>query len=142
MKTYLAVSGLCILATSFGATDPGALRFGGERIGVPPLSLRDSMNPPDAARSLGFGARIPSLLGGDERPRAPLPTPRVIPDQMRLAPKNTPRVLRDSGMPVLIPRTDVDYAMKVIPPDPSVDYKLRIKDPGPKPEAEKSEPKK
>ena len=59
--------------------------------------------------------------------------PKSIPDVVRN--RRTPRVSRETGMPVLIPSEAVNYAMTIVPPDPNVDFKMVIKEPAnPKPQ--------
>jgi hypothetical protein len=135
MKTFfLAASGLAFFASS-QAADPGALKFGGERIGVPPLSLRDSLtrsvNPFEAPQSDTGKPAVPN------EPEPPIFGPRLgpksIPDVVRN--RRTPRVSREAGMPVFIPSEAVNYAMTVVPPDPNVDFKMVLKEPAnPKPQ--------
>lgn len=133
MKAPRVVTGF-LLPLSFAiAADPSALQFGGERIGMPPLSLAESMA--NDARTLAQPP-FPTTLPEDATPRGRQPlSPKLVPRLSPAVPPNAksssrlPRVDRDSGMPVLIPSEAVDYAMKVIPPDPNVDFKLVIKDP-------------
>ncbi len=116
------------------AAEPPSLQFGGERIGLPPLSLSERLaqQPPMQTRPK-FGTTLPQAATGTE-PFSPQLVPRTGPDldqlkSSRAAPR--PRVSRSSGMPILEPSDAVDYKLTIVPPNPSIDFKLVIKDPGP-----------
>lgn len=143
MKTPFVCASAFMLLTRASAADPDALKFGGEQIGIPPLSLAES-----AARSAtppAFQSRLPAYSDEKESPTlAPKLLPRTVPDVMRKAKPihpRTPQVSRRSGMPVITPRDDVDYAMTIIPPDPKIDFKIVVKEP-PYPEKTLPEPAK
>ena len=135
MKPPRLLTGFFLLLVPAVAADPSALKFGGERIGVPPLSLSESITS-GSTRTLHrppFLTTLPEDSTSPELPHfSPKLLPRTRPSMPRVTkdPSRSPRVDRDSGMPVIIPNEAVDYAMKVIPPDPNVDFKLVIKDPG------------
>jgi hypothetical protein len=135
MKTPLAAAFAFILLRSALAADPEALLFGSERIGVPPLSLSESIvklttlsQPGPFDRFLpGYSTRAnstslsPSLIPLTGRPNImPLKKARAA---------RSPQVSREHGMPILVPGTAVDYKLTIVPPDRSVDFKLVIKDP-------------
>jgi hypothetical protein len=147
MKTpFVAAYGCFLLGLSAGAADEGALKFGGEQIGVPPLSLSASVaNSVSAPNSNPLDAGLPRNMEGKDAPSiSPNLIPRTIPNMMRKLPRQSPQspnVTRASGMPILIPSDAVDYKMTIIPPDPTIDYKLVIKDPGPAAEKERAHDK-
>lgn len=128
MKTlFLCACALAIIGRA-SAADADALKFGGERIGIPPLSLAESLT--SSATSPLFRSRVPAH---SEWPRlAPKLLPRTVPDVMRKSmPRNprSPQVSRSSGMPVITPSDAVDYAMTIVPPDPKMDFKIVVKEP-------------
>jgi hypothetical protein len=133
MKTLvLCASGLVFLGSAYAA-DPGLPKFGGEQIGVPPLSLRESIRSNKNDTNLlpsapGMQARSDSLESPELSPKL---LPRVTPPVMPSTPRNprAPRVSRDGGMPIILPSEAVDYAMTIVPPDPTVDFKMVIKEP-------------
>ena len=128
---------LIAVGSTFAAEAP-ALGFGGERIGVPPLSLAESIAQGAAGHSsLPFSAKSPHA----SRPET-LPTPNLIPritpeprqlEKSRVA--KSPRVSRSFGMPIIEPSDAVDYKLTIAPPNPAVDFKLVIRDPPPPQEA-------
>ena len=118
---------------AFAAETP-SLQFGGERIGIPPLSLSERLaQQPPLPTKPKFGTTLPQATTGME-PFSPQLVPRTAPDldhvkTSRAAPR--PRVSRSSGMPILEPSDAVDYKLTIVPPNPSIDFKLAIKDPAP-----------
>ena len=127
MKT-LFVCASAILLTRASAADPNALKFGGEQIGIPPLSLAES-----AARRAtppAFQSRLPAYSDEKESPTlAPKLLPRTLPNPTRERKARSPQVSRRAGMPVITPNDVVDYAMTIIPPDPKIDFKIVVKEP-------------
>jgi hypothetical protein len=126
---------VCASAIGFlvraSAADPDALKFGGERIGIPPLSLRENL--PSGLTPPLFRSRLPSYSDETESSKlAPKFLPRTVPDVMRKSmPRNprSPQVSRHHGMPVITPSDAVDYAMTIVPPDPKIDFKIVVKEP-------------
>ena len=141
MKTLFVCASAFVLLTRVTAADPDALKFGGEPIGIPPLSLAES-----AARRTSppaFQSRLPDSSKEKESPTlAPKLLPRTLPDMMRKSKPihpGSPQVSSRSGMPVITPSEAVDYGMTIIPPNPRVDFKIVVKDP-PYPEKTLPEP--
>ena len=116
---------------SASAADPNALKFGGEQIGIPPLSLAESMA--SSATPPLFRSRLPASSDETESPKlAPKLLPRTVPDLMRKSmPRNprSPQVSRHHGMPVITPSEAVNYAMTIVPPNPKIDFKIVVKEP-------------
>jgi len=141
MNAHRAVLGSVLLVVQAMAGDAGSLRFGGERIGVPPLSLSESIaDRASTLRSPQFKTTLPEAKEFESPSLSPKLLPRTtpeIPPPFNAHKPRVPRVRRDSGMPIIVPSDAVDYAMKVVPPDPDVDFKLVIKDPGEAPGAPK-----
>lgn len=133
----LATAFLAVFTISpVSAADSSTLKFGGERIGVPPLSLTESLaSSAKSSGPIGLGPGLPRFAGD---PKLPANSPQLIP---RLTPSleqiesaratATPRVSRASGLPIIIPSDAVDYKMTIVRPDPSIDFKLAIKHPAP-----------
>jgi hypothetical protein len=127
LVAFLGVGG------AFAAETP-SLQFGGERIGIPPLSLSEHLAQRSPAQTPPkFGTTLPQATTGTES-LSPQLVPRTVPDldsvkTSRAAPR--PRVSRSSGMPIFEPSDAVDYKLTIVPPNPSIDFKLVIKDPGP-----------
>jgi hypothetical protein len=144
VKTHFATIVVFLgVGCAFAAEAP-TLQFGGERIGVPPLSLSESLGQRSPMQTTPkFGAKLPQLTTGTEpAPLSPELVPRTVPDLKHLetsrpAPRH--RVSRSSGMPILEPSDAVDYKLTIVSPDPAIDFKLVIKDPSPA--GEKSPPK-
>ena len=126
LVVFLGVGG------AFAAEAP-SLQFGGERIGVPTLSLSERLaQKPPMQAAPKFGTPLPQATTGTE-PLSPQLVPRTVPDldplkASRAAPR--PRVSRSSGLPIIEPSDAVDYKLTIVPPNPSIDFKLVIKDPG------------
>src|SRR5687768_3657344 len=143
MKTLFLCASTFAFLSSASAADPDALKFGGERIGIPPLSLAESVA--NRATPPLFRSRLPAYSDESEPPKlAPKLVPRTVPDGLRKSMSRHPRspeVSRRSGMPVITPSDAVDYAMTIVPPDPKIDFKIVVKDP-PYPEKTFSEPAK
>jgi hypothetical protein len=125
------------MALSASAADPSVLKFGDERIGVPPLSLAETLaQGATPMKPSQFGAGVPRYANGAESPPvSPNLVPRSTPslkelETSRLGLARTPRVSRSSGMPIIEPSETVDYKMRIIPPNPAIDFKLVIIDPG------------
>jgi hypothetical protein len=138
MNAHRAVLGSVLLVAHAIAGDAGALRFGGERIGVPPLSLSESIaDRTSTLSSPRFKTTLPEAKEFESPSLSPKLIPRTTPEIPSPFKPRAPRVRRDSGMPIIVPSDAVDYAMKVVPPDPDVDFKLVIKDPGEAPGAPK-----
>jgi hypothetical protein len=134
VKTHFVI---IVAVLGFGgafAAEAPSLQFGGERIGVPPLSLSKSLaQRPLTSGTPKFGPNLPQF-STEPAPLARELVPRTTPDlksleSSRREPRN--RVSRRSGMPIIEPSDAVDYKMTIVPPDPSIDFKLVIKDPGP-----------
>lgn len=136
MKNLVA-SALAVLTLGIAsAADSSTLKFGGERIGVPPLSLAESLaQSAKNATSPDLGTGLPRLAPGSDSPSlSPQLVPRVTPSLKQLEnarAATAPRVSRASGMPILEPSDAVDYKMTIVPPDPTIDFKLAIKNPMP-----------
>ena len=127
LVVFLGVGG------AFAAETP-SMKFGGERIGIPPLSLSERLaqQPQPMQAVPKFGTPLPQATTGTE-PLSPQLVPRTVPDldhvkASRAAPR--PRVSRSSGMPIIEPSDAADYKLTIVPPNPSIDFKLVIKDPG------------
>jgi hypothetical protein len=142
MKTSLVLASALVAAQSFIGAEPDTNPFPQEKIGVPPLSLSQSLKQPKpAALPPKFGAVIPSVSGeGSRTPPALVPPQTSAPVQME-ARRRQPTVSRSAwGMPVIEPRDDVDYKMIIVPPNPAIDFKLHVKDPTPAPAAPATPP--
>ena len=134
-KLSRTACGLLLINVAFGA-DPGSLEFRGGRIGVPPLSLSESIaKGATTTKPFQFGTGLPSYSDLGDSPNlspnlVPRPTPNVnrpeLPRSTRL-----PHVSRSFGMPIIEPGDAVDYRMTIVPPNPTIDFKLVIKDPTP-----------
>ena len=129
-----AVCALTSFVVGNGA-DPSALTFRSDRIGIPPLSLSESIaKGATTPKPLQFGAGLPAYSDRGDSTRSPLLVPPAIPNVLRREPSRStrlPYVSRGSGMPILEPSEAVDYKMTVVPPNPAIDFKLVIKDPTP-----------
>jgi hypothetical protein len=137
-KAFPFLASVLVCSASASAAEPAELKFGGERIGVPPLALAESAKRAATANAPKFGTKLPfSSDSADPHSLSPhlvprTPSLRSVPSKSR----TTPQVSRSSGMPIIKPNETVDYAMTIVPPDPTIDFKLIVKDPGP---AEKTE---
>jgi hypothetical protein len=135
VKTRFATAAALIAVGKILAAETTALRFGGERIGIPPLSLTESLARGAAgAGSLLPGANLPPASGLESLASAPNLLPRTTLESRRretLQPGHLPRVSRRSGMPIIEPGDAIDYKLVIVPPNPGVDFKLVIKDPRP-----------
>jgi hypothetical protein len=135
MKTRFATAVALIAVGKILAAETTALRFGGERIGIPPLSLTESLARGAAgAGSLLPDANLPPASGLESLSSAPNLLPRTALEARRrdtLRPGHLPRVSRHSGMPIIEPGDAVDYKLSIVPPNPGVDFKLVIKEPRP-----------
>ena len=121
------------------AAESSELKFGGERIGVPPLSLAESAKRAGNMTAPQLGIKHPS--SSDQSESGPL-SPNLLPrsPSLRQGPPPKPRppqVSRSSGMPIIVPNSAVNYAITVVSPDPAVEFKMVVKDPTP---AEKTNP--
>jgi hypothetical protein len=96
--------------------------FGGERIGIPPLSLQESLQQSFGSKPLQFNSADPgpTLLG---------PTGPNLAAFKVAAAARKPRISAGQGMPIIEPNPDVAYSLKVHAPDPAVDFKMLVKDP-------------
>ena len=105
MKLHLPAILACSCCAA-GAQDPKLPTFD-EKIGVPPLSLRESVRTelPRPKEQLKFTVPAPG-------PETALKNSKVV-----------------SQMPVITPNPEVDKNMPIVRPDPSVDYKLRLVEP-------------
>jgi hypothetical protein len=133
MKTLWAATAALASLSPALAADPAPLHFPSERIGVPPLSLSESIaDGTTSTRPLEFGGGLPSYSAhGQSIVLSPQLVPRTTPNVLRReAPRSSqaPRISRSSGMPIIEPSDAVDYKMTIIRPDPNVDFKLVIKD--------------
>ena len=136
VKTHFVAIVACLGIGQVFAAEVPSLKFGGERIGIPPLSLSESIaQRPPTLTTPKFGTQLPDFAHGTEpAPLTPQLVPRLTPDPKRLeTSRPTPqyRVSRSSGMPVLEPSDAVDYKLTIVPPDPSIDFKHVIKEPSP-----------
>lgn len=142
MKTYL-FAGLTLLTIppSIAAEMP-PLKFGQEKIGVPPLSLAEGLaQNRNQAKPPQFATPLPRPATGDDAsPLSPNLLPRkdqIFPREPTLARRSaSPRVVRSPwGMPIIEPSDAVDYKMVILPTNPNLDAKMIIKDPTPQTEA-------
>ena len=138
-KLFPSSLGLLVHGIVCGA-DPNSLAFGGERIGIPPLSLTETIAksavPP---KPFQFGTSLPSYSALEDRLKlspdlVPHARPNFAPPASR--PTRQPRVSRASGMPILEPNDAVDYKLTIVPPDPSIDFKMIVQNPTPKSQPE------
>lgn len=137
MKTRLVTAlSLAFLSIGRGA-DPAPLRFPDARIGVPPLSLRESIaERAGGADALPSGNAIPRFSVNPES-QSPALAPRLVPRSPAETLRNNvqrnprPRVSRSMGMPVIEPNDSVNCKITIVPPDPNVDFKLVIRNPTP-----------
>jgi hypothetical protein len=137
VKFAIITAGFFVFLGSVRASEPSAYQFGGEKIGVPPLSLADSIARGNLSlEAPKIGAQVPQFARSPDSPGVP---PALVPPATSSTRKlgasklaSSPRVSQSSGMPIVEPRTDVDYKLRVIAPNPAIDFKLAIKDPGPK----------
>lgn len=139
----IAASTVIVLLRCVCASEPPSLRFRGEQIGVPPLSLAESLTrgipATDPAR---LRADVPQFAPVADLTPAPLALlPRALPDfrQLETARRRpSPRVSSTSSMPIVEPREDIDYKLKIVAPDRTVDFKLVIKVPATAPDGVES----
>jgi hypothetical protein len=128
----VGLSSLCVLR----AADFPLSKFPNERIGLPPLSLSESIAKGVATpKPLQFGTGFPSYSALADPPNV---APGFLPSAvgmvaMRESTRNrkAPRVSRAWGMPIIEPNNTVDYALIIVPPDPSIDFKMVLKEPTP-----------
>jgi hypothetical protein len=137
VKFPITTAAIYVFLGCVRASEPSALQFGGEKIGVPPLSLADSIARGNLAlKAPRFGAQVPQFARGPEAPGVPPALiPPATPNTRQLGTSklaSSPRVSHSSGMPIVEPRTDIDYKLRIIAPNPAIDFKLAIKDPGTK----------
>lgn len=135
MKTALSLIGLTVCCGLPGA-EPTLPTFGGDRIGTPPLSLRENNLRQNAApKPFQFGTPIPGYsssrgpsdpalgwFGNEESKRS------TASSTLRRLP-SAPKFFADSNMPILKPNDAVDYKMLAKQPDPSVDFKMIVIEP-------------
>lgn len=135
MKTPVLACGLIGWLTALSGAEGNIPKFGGEQIGVPPLSLSESIRQRSIMpRGHSFGSTLPRSTDGLPTPLAPNLIPRAFPtleERAARASRPTPRVTRESGMPVVVPDDRVVYSMRVTPPDPSIDHKIIVVNPSP-----------
>jgi hypothetical protein len=130
MNPLLVCAAAVILLTRTSAADADPLKFGGERTGIPPLSLIGSL--PTRAKPPAFSSALPTFSDEMGSPKlAPKLLPRTIPDLGKSLPRHPrpPQVSRRSGMPIVKPNEAVDYALTIVRPDPEIDFKLVVKEP-------------
>lgn len=136
MQNLVALALVVLTFSAACAADLSTLKFGGERIGLPPLSLAERLaQPAQHTPPQGFGAGLPRFTNDSEPPSiSPLLVPRGTPSLKQLEAARssaTPRVSRSYGMPIVEPRDAIDYKLTIVPPDPTIDFKLAIKHPAP-----------
>lgn len=116
--------------TLLAATLPS---FGGATVGLPPLSLADSLA--DGTTTL---SRFPRTHvsrpadGSRDTVLSPSLIPRTTPTLKELQSAreaDRSRVSRSSGMPIIVPNDAVEYAMRIVTSNPAIDFQLVIKTP-------------
>jgi len=111
------------------------MRFGGERIGLPPLSLADSIaQSAITPKPFQFGARLPRYAVGNDAPSAApdVRSPSSAEEHLKrddVRNRRSARVSRSSDMPIIEPDSTVEYALTIVPPNPAIDFKMVIKAP-------------
>jgi hypothetical protein len=134
MKTFVAAA--ILVSSGAFAAEPADLEFKNERIGVPPLSLADSIARGAVTPKRGPLSTVSpgTPADSDSRPLSPSlvpPRPRSMTASETNRAAGRPGVDRSSGMPIIIPSDAVNYTMTIIPPNPAIDFKLKMKDPTP-----------
>ena len=137
MKTFFSTSIALLVCCVLHGADPASPAFGGERIGVPPLSLAEIIaKNAVTTKPFQFGTGLPAYSAVENRPNlSPNLVPRPPSDlAQREASRSvrSPRVSRASGMPIIEPSDIVDYKLTIVAPDPSIDFKMILKEPAPK----------
>ena len=136
MKTYAIAAWVISFSVLATAADSPLPTFGGEKIGVPPLSLSGSLAPKATSPNSPRAGRAVTDLSDPNAQSVPAPNlgAPLLQRPTLPRPQSAPRISRSAGMPVIEPRDDVDYKLKIVPPDPNIDFKMTIREPAGNPE--------